>query len=273
MEKIIEYYSAFDEWGRLDREPLEFIVNMHYINKYLPEKGHLLDNGAGPGKYAMKLAQAGYQVSVSDLTPTLVEKAKEYAKKLELESSFPGFYVQNATRLSHLADDTFDASLMLGPMYHLQEEEERNAAVKELHRVTKSEGIVFVAFQSRTRMLLNSLQNPLHWKPNHTIAGVEDFLSTSCFTHDDPGRFTGAYYFGVEEIRPFMEHNGFTTIELIGSTSVGGLLDPKAREYWEQQGEAAYEQFLKIMIQTATDPSILGVSSHLLYIGRKNKVW
>lgn len=272
MSHIIDYYSRFDEWGRLDREPLEFIVNMHFINKYLPQQGHLLDNGAGPGKYAMKLAQEGYRISLSDLTPALVEIAREQAKKLHLESSFTGFHVQNATDLHELTDNSFDASLMLGPMYHLQSEEERLAAVQELYRVTKEEGIVFVAFQSRTRMLFNSLQNPVHWKPNHTMEGIEAFLTSSSFTHDEPGRFTGAYYYGVEEIQPFMESNGFSTIELIGSTSIGGLLDANAQEYWKEQGEEAYQKFISIMIQTAADPSILGVSSHLLYIGRKNKM-
>ena len=271
MNNIIDYYSRFDEWGRLDREPLEFIVNMYYLNKYLPKKGHILDNGAGPGKYAMRLAQAGYQVSLSDLTPALVEKAREQAKQLQLTSKFTGFYVQNAIALSEFNNDSFDASLMLGPMYHLQQEEDRMRALQELYRVTKPGGTVFVAFQSRTRMQLNSLQNPLHWKPNHTMEGIERFISSGSFNHEDQGRFTGAYYFGVEEIRPFMEQYGFESLELIGSTSVGGLLDTKASEYWLEQGEEVYQKFINMMIETATDPSILGVSSHLLYIGRKER--
>ncbi len=49
MSDIISYYNTFDEWGRLEREPVEFQVNWHYIKKYLPSAGHILDNGAGPG--------------------------------------------------------------------------------------------------------------------------------------------------------------------------------------------------------------------------------
>ena len=75
----------------------------------------------------------------------------------------------------------------------------------------------------------------------------------------------------MEEIRPFMEQYGFESLELIGSTSVGGLLDTKASEYWQEQGEEVYQKFINMMIETATDPSILGVSSHLLYIGRKKR--
>lgn len=76
-DHIIEYYSRFDEWGRLEREPIEFIINMHYIKECLPATGHILDNGAGPGKYAMELARLGYQVTLSDLTPSSVDTARQ----------------------------------------------------------------------------------------------------------------------------------------------------------------------------------------------------
>jgi len=146
MGDVVEYYSQFDEWGRLDREPLEFMINMHYIKQYLGAAGAVLDNGAGPGKYAVELAKLGYDVTLSDLTPKLVEIAKQKVTDLGLTDQFKGFHVLNATHLEGLPDEGYDASLMLGPLYHLQKEEERVQAVKELHRVTKRNGIVFVAF-------------------------------------------------------------------------------------------------------------------------------
>lgn len=88
MNNIIDYYNSFDEWGRLDREPIEFQVNWHYIKKYLPQKWNILDNGAGPGKYSMKLATEGYKVTLTDLTPKLVEIAKNKAHELKVEQNF-----------------------------------------------------------------------------------------------------------------------------------------------------------------------------------------
>ncbi|SEO95588.1 class I SAM-dependent methyltransferase [Paenibacillus sp. OV219] len=114
MEEIIDYYSSFDEWGRLDREPLEFNVNLHYIQSNLPIAGHILDNGAGPGKYAMELAKLGYQITLSDLTPRLVEVAEAKAGELGLIEQFASFLVQDARNLSKLESNQFDASLMLG---------------------------------------------------------------------------------------------------------------------------------------------------------------
>ncbi|MBP1991888.1 ubiquinone/menaquinone biosynthesis C-methylase UbiE [Paenibacillus eucommiae] len=269
MNNVIDYYSRFDEWGRLEREPLEFTINWHYMNKYLPQSGKVLDNGAGPGKYAMELAKLGYEVTLSDLTPKLVETAREKAAELGLEERFNGFHVLNATHLDGIPDESYDASLMLGPLYHLQQEEERMAAVKELYRVTKKNGIVFAAFQTRLRMLLTSIQHPQFWKPNDHMEAIHHFYETGIFNHSDEGRFTGAYYFEVEGIKPFMESNGFETIDLIGSSGVGLLMTKEQKEYWAEQGEEENEKLNQFIIQTAAEPSILGISSHLLYIGKK----
>lgn len=267
MDKVIEYYSRFDEWGRLDREPLEYVINTHYIQHYLPTEGEILDNGAGPGKYAMDLAARGYRITLTDLTPRLVELAAQKAAELDLNERFEGFHVMNAIQLEGLSDDRFDASLMMGPLYHLQQEEDRVAAIRELHRITKPGGTVFVAFQTRMRMTITSLQYPQHWKPHDSMKAIHHFQHHGLFDHQDSGRFTGAYYVSVDDIKPMMEAAGFETLELIASSSIGGLLTAEQKQYWEERDEG--KSLLDLLIEKAKDPSILGVSSHLLYIGRK----
>lgn len=268
MQDIINYYNQFDEWGRLDREPIEFQVNWHYIKKYLPPKSRLLDNGAGPGKYSIKLAKEGFNVTLTDLTPKLVEIAKVKAKELELEKQFDGFYEADARVLNMFNDECFDASLMLGPMYHLQEEKDRIMAVNELHRVTKRNGIVFVAFMPRIRHVFTSLLNPDRWKPNNNMDAIIEFSKSGCFNHSDERRFTGAYYFNIEEITPFMEKSGFETLEFIGS-NIGAILDESSWTFWKSQGKKEVEKLLQFIIERAADPYTLGISTHLLYIERK----
>ncbi|WP_121661506.1 class I SAM-dependent methyltransferase [Metabacillus litoralis] len=268
MSEIINYYNQFDEWGRLEREPIEFQVNWHYIKKYLPRSGYVLDNGAGPGKYSMELAKDGYYVTLTDLTPKLVEIAKVKAKEIGLEGQFKEFYAADARELNMLKDEQFDSALMLGPMYHLQAENDRVKAVKELKRVTKKNGIVFVAFMPRVRHILTSLLSPENWKPNNNVDNILQFSQSGCFNHSDKGRFTGAYYFNIEEINPFMEAQGFETLELIGS-NVGAILNNDSWNYWRDKGEQEVKKFIELITEKAKDPHILGISSHLLYIGRK----
>lgn len=268
MSKIINYYNQFDEWGRLEREPIEFQVNWHYMKKYLPKEGAVLDNGAGPGKYSMELAREGHRVTLTDLTPRLVDLAESKAVELGLRDAFDDFQTADATHLSNLESNRFDAALMLGPLYHLQDEKDRIKAVEELHRVTKRDGVVFVAFMPRSKHILSSLQAPGNWEPNSTMDAIGEFAHTGCFNHAEEGRFTGAFYFNIEDIRPFMESNGFESLELIGS-NVGAMLSKESVGYWNERGESERHKLLQLLIEKAVDPYLLGVSSHLLYIGRK----
>lgn len=269
MNNVINYYNSFDEWGRLDREPIEFVVNLHHILNTLPGRGRILDNGAGPGKYSMELAKQGYEVTLTDLTPRLVEIAAAKAKELRLAAQFQGFHCADATDLSLFQEEQFDAALMMGPLYHLQSEQDRSMAVKELYRVTQSRGYVFVAFMTRTRHVMNSLSFPEHWKPNNTMSNIKEFARTGVFNHSDEGRFTGAYYYNLEDIKPFMESHGFETIKLIGSSSIAGSLKAEQFNYWRSRGEDEFQEVMNLIYEEAENPSILGVSSHLLYIGRK----
>ncbi|WP_054026663.1 class I SAM-dependent methyltransferase [Bacillus sp. FJAT-28004] len=267
MSKIIQYYNQFDEWGRLDRAPLEFIVNWHFIRNSLPASGHILDNGAGPGKYSMELARSGYDVTLTDLTPRLVQIAKEKAEELELSERFKGFHNTDARSLNSFSDEAFDASLMMGPLYHLQQEADREQAVKELYRVTRSGGYVFVAFMTRIRHLLTALAYPQSWKPLDSMEEIQHFMDSGVFNHSDEGRFTGAYYFEIDDIKPFMEAQGFETVNLIGSSSALGALTTEQFDYWRDQGDQEFSKFMQLIYDSAENVHLLGSASHLLYIG------
>jgi ubiquinone/menaquinone biosynthesis C-methylase UbiE len=198
-----------------------------------------------------------------------VKIAQEKASELQLEKQFDGFHVMDARDLNKLSSEQFDAALMLGPMYHIQSQDDRNRAVAELYRVIKADGLIFVAFMSRTRFLTTSLLYPEMWKPNHSVQGITDFLETGAFDHSDEGRFTGAHYFNIDDISPFMESHGFKTVKLIGSSSIAGGMTKEQWDYWKQRGDNEFANIMELVMNESENPYILGASSHLLYIGRK----
>ncbi|GFN33526.1 hypothetical protein PCURB6_37860 [Paenibacillus curdlanolyticus] len=97
--------------------------------------------------------------------------------------------------------------------------------------------------------------------------GIERLMETGIFNHQEKGRFTGAYYYSIHEIKPFMERGGFETVELIGSSSIGALLTNEQKQYWIERGE--YDRLVQFIISMASDPAVLGTSYHWLYIGKK----
>ena len=55
-------------------------------------------------------------------------------------------YQGTALDLSRYQDNTFDITLLFGPMYHLFSYEDKLKALSEAKRVTKKDGIIFVAY-------------------------------------------------------------------------------------------------------------------------------
>lgn len=215
----------------------------------------------------MEMAKLGYNVTLADLTPRLVDIAKEKATELGLQNSFSEFLVRDARDLSGIASNQFDASLMLGPLYHLQNNEDRIKAVQELGRVTKVGGTIFVAIRPRSTKVLMALMSPTQWKPLDNIEVITEFRDNGIFNHSDKGRFTGASFFKIEEIIPFFEDNGFETLKLLSSTGFGGRLTKENWDYWSARDEE--EMLMELIYDSAEDPYILGMAIHLLYIGRK----
>jgi len=81
-ELVKKHYTEYGagEWERLTKHPyhrLEFDTTMHFLRKYLPKKGLVLDAGGGPGRYTIELAGLGYDVILLDLTLKLLEIARE----------------------------------------------------------------------------------------------------------------------------------------------------------------------------------------------------
>ncbi|WP_350474093.1 hypothetical protein [Psychrobacillus psychrotolerans] len=97
---------------------------------------------------------------------------------------------------------------------------------------------------------------------------IDQFSQSGRFNHKEEGRFTGAYYFYIEEIKPFMEANGFESLDLIGS-NIGTLLSDDNWSYWRDKGSSEFEKVIRLLTEKANDPHVLGISSHLLYIGKK----
>jgi ubiquinone/menaquinone biosynthesis C-methylase UbiE len=144
FEYLTSYYSDYDEEGRLlsKHGQVEFLTTMRYIEKYLTPGARILEIGAGTGRYSLELAKQGYAVDAVELVQHNIEILKN-----KITSDIDISVRQgNATDLSCFEDDTFDVTLLLGPMYHLFTESDRFNALSEALRVTKKGGVLFTAY-------------------------------------------------------------------------------------------------------------------------------
>ena len=141
MSKLENYYGKFCEDKRLlsRHGQVEYTTSMKYIHKYLKSEDRILDIGAGTGRYSVALSNEGYQVDAIELVKYNLGVLK--AKKSNVKA-----YQGTALDLSRYQDNTFDVTLLFGPMYHLFSYEDKLKALSEAKRVTKKDGIIFVAY-------------------------------------------------------------------------------------------------------------------------------
>jgi len=113
-DAVREYYAAFGmrEWQRLETAEgiVEFAVNTHFLDRFLPTTGRVLDLGGGPGRYAEWLAKRGLRVVLADASPELLEIARSRIASPLVEE----IATADARDLSRWDNASFDAALLLG---------------------------------------------------------------------------------------------------------------------------------------------------------------
>ena len=145
-EAIRTHYNADPkkEWDRLQkRHPYEKYITTHIMDRYLTPGGSILDIGGGPGHYSVHYAKQGRDVTLLDLSDENVRFAKKKARQYGVKfTALQG----NALDLSAFPDASFDDVFLMGPLYHLMNEESRLQAIREARRVLKPGGHLFCSF-------------------------------------------------------------------------------------------------------------------------------
>ena len=143
MTELEKYYGKFKEDHRLTTRhgTVEFTTSMKYIHQALEGRQNpkILDVGAGTGRYSIALSREGYDV-------TAVELVKHNLDILRSKHENVKTWQGNALNLHFLDDNTFDVTILFGPLYHLLTKEEKIQALLEAKRVTKQGGIILAAY-------------------------------------------------------------------------------------------------------------------------------
>ena len=141
LSNIEKHYNKHPEDLRLLRRHgmVEFETTLYHLHRFLKPGMFILDIGAGTGRYTSALMAEGYQVKAVELVKRNIDV---FLKREPTADVMQG----DARDLSFLADGIADVTLLLGPLYHLMGDEEKLRALNEAKRVTKPEGLIFVAY-------------------------------------------------------------------------------------------------------------------------------
>ena len=259
MNDLVQYYNKFNEEKRLDSRhgQVEFRVSMKYIHEYLPkdrlkEEIKILDIGAGTGRYSIALANEGYDV-------TAVELVKYNLGILKSKGSTVKAMQGNALNLKKLADDTFDVTLLFGPMYHLFGAEDKKKALSEARRVTKPGGVILVAYCMNEYGVLTYA-----FKERHIGECMEENRLTENFK--TISQKENLYdYMRIEDINALLEDSGLERIKMISPDGPANYMRP----FLNQLTEEEFEYFVQYQMATCERQDLIGAGAHTLDILRK----
>jgi S-adenosylmethionine-dependent methyltransferase len=264
LRDIVAYYNNDPERenNRLERHQLEFDLTWRYLTQYLPSRGRVLEIGAATGRYTLGLAKLGYQITAVDMSDQLLEINRKRVIEAGVEKQVD-FILGDARNLNGIAEKDFDAALLMGPLYHLVEEMDRKTALKEAAEHLKEDGLLFSSFISRFGIMGDLLRNLPDWIENR--AEVRGILDIGKNPDHVPGSGFRGYFARVEEIVPLHEALGFKTLMLAGVEPVISSDDESYNRLLGSQRQL----WLDLLHEISTEPSVLGASRHILYLGRK----
>lgn len=256
MTKIEEYYNKFNEEKRLTRRHgmVEYITSMKYIHEYLKEFDNpkIIDIGAGTGRYSVALANEGYDV-------TAVELVKHNLGVLKAKKSSVKAFQGTAVNLKKFQSDSFDITILFGPMYHLIKKEDKLKALGEAKRVTKPGGIIFVAYCMNEYSILT-----YGFKEKHVIECVQDKRFSENYrvqpTEDD------LYdYVRIEDINELNSEAGLERIKIISPDGPANYMRPILNSLTEEE----FELFIQYHLATCERQDLIGAAAHTVDILRK----
>jgi ubiquinone/menaquinone biosynthesis C-methylase UbiE len=278
----MQYYSkiGMKEWKRLVRDPyhrLEFDTTMHFLRKYLPTNGLVLDAGGGPGRYTIGLAKMGYDVVLLDLTPELLEIAKKQIKRAKIEDRVKQVLQGSIDNLSMFNDNTFDAVLCLGgALSHIINRKQREKAIDELIRVAKKEALTFVSVIGRFATLICAL---IYWPEEMENDGLYQKI---CDTGDYYGgrgiytrwytgkkrSFAPCHFYLREELEGSFRKRNVEILEMVGLEGLATLHQKETNRLFKKYPKA-WKNWQEIHLKTCTHSSVVDVSQHFMIICKK----
>lgn len=265
MTILENYYNKFNEEKRMDSRhgQVEFITTMKYIHEVIDviKSENKIDNnadisimdiGAGCGAYCIPLADEGYSVNAVELVKHNLGRIKAKSDKVIAKQG-------NALNMKKYQDNSFDVTLLFGPMYHLFSLEDKVKALKEAMRITKTTGIILVAYcMNEYGIIMYGVKERKLLDCANEHRFTDDFKTISNEEH----LFD---YMRLEDIDKVNEIAGAKRIKIIAADGPANYLRPELKS----MTEAEFELFMEYHLASCERMDLMGATAHTVDILKK----
>ncbi len=259
LESLTQFYTNHcDEDSRLRSRHgmVEYLTTMRYVEKYLHPGARIIEIGAGTGRYSHTLARMGYQVDAVELIQHNIDVFEQNTQPEENITVRQG----NALDLSAFADETYDITLLLGPMYHLFTVEEQKQSLAEAIRVTKKGGVVFAAYCNNDATVVSFCfkKNMLKLDRYKALTDPETFKLTST-----PEELFQLYR--REDIDSLMAGFNVQRLHYVGTDMATEFMEDTV----DAMDDEMFDLYMKYHFFICERPDMVGVTHHMLDVFQK----
>lgn len=261
MEKTIRYYENYNEDIRLERDNahrVEFITTTHILDNMIDKNSAILDVGAGTGKYSFYYADKGHTVMAVDLSPKNVQIMKEKLSKSNSNKKI-NILSGNVLSLDHLEDESYDAVLCMGPLYHLDSHNERLKCIENCMKKLKKNGILAIAYINKFAVCLSEIR-----RDKSILFGdrIENILNNGAQFGDSRDVF---YFLSPIEIENIMSSFNINKLCNAATDGLAYMMGNILNNFTEDE----FKAWINFHISTCMEESLLGSSLHGLYVCSK----
>lgn len=247
-----EHAKRYNEWYETFEGAVEHHVDWELLKGYLPQKkdAKILDAAGGTGRITLPLAKMGYSVTLCDISPRMLDVARQ---KLKREGVLDKVEIFECDVLNlRFADESFDFVLCWDGMIE---------AIKELIRVTKKGGGKISIF------LLNKCGSAISKFLKDPDSALALLRSKSNYVYHDEEKHRAV---SAEEARKLFEAEGIRVIDIY---AVCGWMDvlsiPEKVLKSRNWDEKFFSQMTEMLLRLSKEPSVKGMSKHLVLYGEK----
>ncbi|MAF11818.1 methyltransferase type 12 [Candidatus Poribacteria bacterium] len=264
------YYDglADGEWDRLTATPVEeakLHVHTHYLREHIQLADHVLDIGAGPGRFTIELARLGARVTVADISPVQLALNRERVGAAGHEDAVVARREADVSDLSQFDTAAFDATVCYGgPLSYMGSR--LDDAIDELLRVTKPRGPLLLSVMS----LVGSSQTHLDGIFDVMDASGRDVVEAVAASGDIGPEVRATHHmhmFRWSELRALLQRHGCEIVAASASNCLSvGNAEALARI---RDDHDAWEMFLRWELDYCREPGAIDAGTHIIAVARR----
>jgi len=265
---VLAGYNTGKEKGRLHKGLglIEFERTKEILRQNLPPAPAVIyDIGGGYGEYSYYLTSLGYEVFLYDIAEKNIEMSQDFGRECGI--TLKAVEVADARSIKR-PNESADAILLFGPLYHIVDYEERQICLKECYRLLKQDGLLFAAtitcYATTLKYVSKYDKEPL-LDDMKFYKMLEKEVITGIHTKKPMGL---SYFHKPDDLKDEIETAGFCNTDIRGIIGPCWLI-PNLDEAWKN--ESKRESIMRIVRLLEKEESLMGLSTHLLSISKKSK--